>query len=212
MKKNEFVKSLNVSRETLNSFCEYENLLSKWNEKINLVSKNTLVDIWERHFLDSGQIIKHVEASGKRWVDVGSGAGFPGLVVALLLRERRIDCDLVLVEKNPKKGFFLKEVIRKLNLSVEVVNDNIYTLEPLNADILTARAFSDLNNLIEIAFRHRKKEGICLFLKGENYRIELDKTLNYWFFDYDIVDSLSSSSGKIIRVKQIFKRIGEQNL
>ncbi len=206
MKKNEFVKSLNVSRETLKSFYEYEALLSKWNEKINLVSKNTLVNIWERHFLDSGQIIKHVEASGKRWVDVGSGAGFPGLVVALLLRDRRIDCELVLVEKNPKKGFFLKEVIRKLNLSVEVVNDNIDTLEPLNADILTARAFSELNNLIEIAFRHRKKEGICLFLKGENYRIELDKTLNYWFFDYDIVDSLSSSSGKIIRVKKIFKR------
>ena len=206
MKKIEFVKSLNVSRETLNGFYEYETLLSKWNKKINLVSKNTLVDIWERHFLDSGQIIKHVEASGKRWVDVGSGAGFPGLVVALLLRDRKIDCDLVLVEKNPKKGFFLSEVIRKLKLSVEVVNDNIDTLEPLNADILTARAFSELNNLIEIAFRHRKKEGICLFLKGENYRIELDKTLNYWFFDYDIVDSLSSSSGKIIRVKKIFKR------
>ena len=206
MKKYEFVKSLNVSRETLNGFYEYETLLSKWNEKINLVSKNTLVDIWERHFLDSGQIIKHVEASGKRWVDVGSGAGFPGLVVALLLRDRKIDCDLVLVEKNPKKGFFLSEVIRKLKLSVEVVNDNIDTLEPLKADILTARAFSELNKLIEIAFRHRKKEGICLFLKGENYRIELDKTLNYWFFDYDIVDSLSSSSGKIIRVKKIFKR------
>ena len=206
MKKNEFVKSLNVSRETLNGFYEYETLLYKWNKKINLVSKNTLVDIWERHFLDSGQIIKHVKVSGKRWVDVGSGAGFPGLVVALLLRDRKIDCDLVLVEKNPKKGFFLNEVIRKLNLSVEVVNDNIDNLEPLNADILTARAFSELNNLIEIAFRHRKKEGICLFLKGENYRIELDKTLNYWFFDYDIVDSLSSSSGKIIRVKKIFKR------
>ena len=206
MKRNKFIKSLNVSRETLKGFHEYKTLLSKWNEKINLVSKNTLVDIWERHFLDSGQIIKHVEASGKRWVDVGSGAGFPGLVVALLLRDRKIDCDLVLVEKNQKKGFFLKEVIRKLNLSVEVVNDNIDTLEPLNADILTARAFSELNNLIEIAFHHRKKEGICLFLKGENYRIELDKPLNYWFFDYDIVDRLSSSSGKIIRVKKIFKR------
>ena len=206
MKKNEFVKSLNVSRETLSGFYEYKTLLYKWNEKINLVSKHTLINIWERHFLDSGQIIINVEASGKRWVDVGSGAGFPGLVVALLLRDRKVDCDLVLVEKHPKKVFFLKEVIRKLNLSVEVINENIYTLEPLNADILTARAFSELNNLIEIAFRHRKKEGICLFLKGENYKIELDKTLNNWFFDYDIVGSLSSSSGNIIRVKKIFKR------
>ena len=113
---------------------------------------------------------------------------------------------LRLVEKNPKKCFFLNEVMRKLNLRVEVVNDNIYTLAPLNADILTTRAFSELNNLIEIAFRHRKKEGICLFLKGENYRIELDKTLNYWFFDYDVFDSLSNPSGKVIRVKKILKR------
>ena len=129
MKKNKFIKSLNVSRETLSGFYEYKTLLYKWNEKINLVSKHTLIDIWERHFLDSGQIIINVEASGKRWVDVGSGAGFPGLVVALLLRDRKVDCDLVLVEKHPKKVFFLKEVIRRLNLSVEVINDNIYCNE-----------------------------------------------------------------------------------
>ena len=200
------MKKLNVSRETLNSFCEYESLLSKWNKKINLVSKNTLIDIWDRHFLDSGQIIKYVDASGKAWVDVGSGAGFPGLVVALLLRDRKIECDLTLVEKNTKKVFFLNEVIRNLNLKVKVVNNCIDCIEPLNADILTARAFSELKDLIQIANQHRKEKGICLFLKGENYKLELDKTLNYWFFDYDVFDSLSNSSGKIIRVKKILKR------
>ena len=206
MKNNDFIKGLNVSRETLKSFCEYEALLSKWNKKINLVSQNTLARLWNRHFLDSGQIINHVDALGKKWVDVGAGAGFPGLVVALLLRDRKIDCDMVLVEKNTNKVFFLNEVIRKLNLNVKVVNKNVDTIEPLNADIFTARAFSELKNLIELAFRHRKERGICLFLKGENYRFELDKTLNYWFFDYDIFDSVSNSSGKIIRVKKIFKR------
>ena len=206
MKKSDFVKNFNVSRETLNNFCEYENLLCKWNKKINLVSKKTLVDIWDRHFLDSAQIINHVDASEKRWVDVGAGAGFPGLVVALLLRERKIDCDVVLVEKNAKKVFFLNEVIRKLNLNVKVVNKKINCIDPLNADILTARAFSELKELIELAYRHRKERGICLFLKGENYRSELDKTLNYWFIDYDVFDSLSNSFGKIIRVKKIFKR------
>ena len=200
------MKNFNVSRETLNSFCEYENLLCKWNKKINLVSRKTLVDIWDRHFLDSAQIINHVDASEKRWVDVGAGAGFPGLVVALLLRERKIDCDIVLVEKNAKKVFFLNEVIRKLNLNVKVVNNRIDCIDPLNADILTARAFSELKELIELAHRHRKERGICLFLKGENYRSELDKTLNYWFIDYDIFDSLSKSFGKVIRVKKIFKR------
>ena len=206
MKKNNFIKGLNVSRETLNSFCEYQTLLAKWNKKINLVSKNTLANLWERHFLDSGQIINHVDASGKRWVDVGAGAGFPGLVVALLLRDRKIDCDMILVEKNTKKVFFLNEVIRKLNLNVTVVNKNVESIESLNADILTARAFSELKNLVELALFHRKEKGVCLFLKGENYRFELDKTLNYWFFDYDVFDSLSNSSGKIIRVKKIFKR------
>ena len=203
------MNSLNVSRETIKSFCEYEVLLSKWNKKINLVSKKTLVDIWERHFLDSGQIINYVDASGKRWIDVGSGAGFPGLVVALLLRDRKIDCDLVLVEKNSKKVFFLNEVIRKLNLNVKVFKKDIRSIEPLNADILTARAFSELKELIEIACHHRKEKGICLFLKGQNYKVELDKTLNYWFFDYDVFDSLSNHSGKIIRVKKILNVKGE---
>ena len=200
------MKTLDVSRETLNCFFQYETLLSKWNRKINLVSKNTLGDIWERHFLDSGQIINHIDASGKKWVDVGSGAGFPGLVVALLLRDRKIDIDLTLVEKNQKKVFFLNEVIRQFDLSVKVVHNNIGDIETLNADILTARAFSELNELIEIAYHHGKRGCICLFLKGENYSSELDKTLNYWFFDYDVLDSLTNSSGKIIRVKNIFKR------
>ena len=206
MKKTDVIESLNVSRETINSFNKYEALLSKWNQKINLVSPNTLADLWVRHFLDSGQIINYVEASGKKWVDVGAGAGFPGLVVALLLKDRKIDCDIVLVEKNMKKVFFLNEVIRKLNLNVKVVNNNVDTIEPLNADILTARAFSELKKLIELSVRHRKERGVSLFFKGENYRLELDKTLNYRFFDYDIFDSLSNSSGKIIRVKKIFNQ------
>lgn len=106
MKKTDVIESLNVSRETINSFSEYETILSKWNQKINLVSPKTLADLWVRHFLDSGQIINHVDASGKKWVDVGAGAGFPGLVVALLLRDRKIDCDMILVEKKHKKSFF----------------------------------------------------------------------------------------------------------
>ena len=95
------------------------------------------------------------------------------------------------------------------SLKVKVINDDIGTIDPLRADILTARAFSELNNLIQIAHIHGKDSGICLFLKGENYRFELDKTLNYWFFDYDVLDSLSNPSGKIIRVKNILKNKGE---
>ena len=97
MKKNEFVKSLNVSRETLNGFYEYKSLLSKWNKKINLISKHTLVDIWERHFLDSYQILKLI-GNKKRILDIGSGAGFPAIVCAICSNN-----NFDLVEINQKK-------------------------------------------------------------------------------------------------------------
>ena len=102
----------------------------------------------------------------------------------------------------------LKNIVKNYESKkkVKVLNNDIRTIEPLKADILTARAFSELNDLIQIAHFHGKDSCICLFLKGENYRFELDKTLNYWFFDYDVVDSLSNPSGKIIRVKNILKR------
>ena len=131
MKKIDFMTYFNVSRETLDLFCEYEALLSKWNKKINLVSKKSLFDIWERHFLDSGQIINHVEASGKKWVDLGSGAGFPGLVVALLLRDRKIDCDIILVEKNMKKVLlitllsFTSHIAYGQNNQISILNQHI---------------------------------------------------------------------------------------
>ena len=206
MTKDSFTKSFNVSRETLNDFCVYQELLLKWNKRINLVSNKNLENIWKRHFIDSAQIINHINAYGKKIVDVGSGAGFPGVVIGLLLRDRNIDSELVLVEKSNKKVFFLNEVIRSLRLNIKIVKDNINDIEPLKADILTARAFSELGELLRIGHYHCHERGVCCFLKGENYQCELDKTLNYWFFDYDVLDSLSSNSGKIIRVKNIFKR------
>lgn len=206
MTKSDFIKFFDVSRETIKDFFEYERLLFKWNSNINLVSKKTLGHTWRRHFIDSGQLVNHVHASGKRWVDIGSGAGFPGLVVGLLLRDRQIECDLVLIEKNKKKVFFLNEVIRKLKLRIKVLNEDVFLLDNLNGDIFTARAFAELNKLLEIAFHHGKEKSVCLFLKGENYQFELDKTLKYWFFDYYIYNSVSSFSGKVIRVKNISKR------
>ena len=129
----------------------------------------------------------------------------------LLLRELNIILtgkNAVVIGRSNIVGKPMAQLLLKESCTVTTVHSKTINMESIckNADILIARAFSELNNLIEIAFRHRKKEGTCLFLKGKNYRIELDKTLNYWFFDYDIVGSLSSSSGKIIRVKKIFKR------
>ncbi|MDC3067996.1 16S rRNA (guanine(527)-N(7))-methyltransferase RsmG [Paracoccaceae bacterium] len=200
-----FKDLFNVSRETLSDLRVYEELLLKWAKKTNLVSKKALKDIWQRHFIDSGQLLNHIDFIGNRWVDIGSGAGFPGLLVKVIMRDRGIECDVVLVEKNKKKVFFLNEVRRRLGLDISIIDKDYEKINPLQADVLSARAVTDLNELLGIAHVHCKNEAVCLFLKGKNFKTELDKSFKNWIFDYDVFNSLSSCSGKIIRVKNIYK-------
>ena len=183
----------------------YESLLKKWNNKTNLVSKKSLSDIWIRHFLDSAQLLNHCRAENRLWLDVGSGAGFPAVVIAAVLRDRGIKADIVLVEKNKTKAIFLGELKRKLGLSFEIICENIEKIEPLKADIISARAFSSLEHLLHLSEYHGKKSSVSLFLKGKNIREELDKTFKIWFFQYDIIRSLSSDDGKIIKINKLKK-------
>ena len=120
----EFRKHFNVSRETISYLTLYESLLKKWNQKTNLVSKNSLDDAWGRHFLDSAQLVKHCQPENKLWLDFGSGAGFPGVVSAIILRDRGINTNFVLVEKNKTKAFFLGELKRRLDLSLDIICEN----------------------------------------------------------------------------------------
>ncbi len=200
-----FKKHFNVSRETLISLVVYESLLKKWNNKTNLVSKKSISDVWGRHFLDSAQLVNHCDPENRLWVDIGSGAGFPGVVSALILRDRGIKAEIVLVEKNKTKAFFLQELKRKLDLSFDVINENVKEIGPLNADIISARAFSPLENLLPMSNYHGKKNSVSLFLKGKNLKEELDKTFKIWFFQYDIIKSISSIDGKIIKINKLEK-------
>ena len=201
----EFKKHFNVSRETISSLTLYESLLKKWNQKTNLVSKKSLDDAWCRHFLDSAQLVMHCQPENKLWLDFGSGAGFPGVVSAVILRDRGINTNFVLVEKNKTKAIFLGELKRRLDLSFDIICENIKEIDPLKADIISARAFSNLENLLPVSNYHGKKNSISLFLKGKNIREELDKTFKTWFFQYDIISSISSIDGKIIKINKLHK-------
>ena len=201
----DFNKNFNVSRETISYLVMYESLLRKWNNKTNLVSKKSLSDVWGRHFLDSAQLVNYCQPENRLWVDIGSGAGFPGVVLAIVLRDRGTKTDIVLVEKNKTKAFFLRELKRTLGLSFDIICENIKEISPLKADIISARAFSSLENLLPVSNYHGKKNSVSLFLKGKNIKEELDKTFKMWFFQYDIIRSLSSYDGKIIKINKLQK-------
>ena len=121
-----FTRFSQVSRETIISLKKYEDILIKANKSLNLIGNSTIKDIWTRHFLDSVQVIDFIDKNNKTLVDIGSGAGFPGLVLAIILKDRKIPLKVKLIEKSPKKTKFLKNLTQELNLNVEVINKNIF--------------------------------------------------------------------------------------
>ena len=140
-----FSRFTQVSRETITSLVKYEDLLIRANKGLNLIGNSTISQIWTRHFLDSCQVIDFIEKNDDSLVDLGSGAGFPGLVIAVVLKDRKIPLKIKLIEKSPKKVKFLKEIINKLNLDVEVVLQNVLKEELyITEEMLIARAFKPL--------------------------------------------------------------------
>ena len=121
-----FSRFTQVSRETITSLIKYENTLIEANKTLNLVGNSTIQNIWTRHFLDSVQVIDFIDKNDKTLVDLGSGAGFPGLVLAIALKDRKIPLKIKLIEKSPKKVKFLKNLINELQLNVEVINKNVF--------------------------------------------------------------------------------------
>jgi 16S rRNA (guanine527-N7)-methyltransferase len=118
-----------VSRETISSLKKYEELLKEANKSLNLIGKSTINKIWERHFLDSAQVIDFVDKNDKNLFDIGTGAGFPGLVLAIMLKDRKIPLKIKLIEKSNKKTKFLQDAINELHLNVEVINENVFELK-----------------------------------------------------------------------------------
>ncbi len=194
---------LNVSRETIDRLKLYEELLYKWNPKINLVSKASLSETWQRHIIDSAQIFQLVDQDAPVWVDIGSGGGFPGMVVAILSKELAPQRVVTLVESDQRKCAFLRNVARETDCNARIHAGRIEAIDPLNADVLSARALADLPKLLEFAKRHLSPQGSCLFPKGANWQKELHAAQDSWRFEYEAIKSETSDEAVILRINEI---------
>ena len=194
----EFDAAANVSRETLARLSAYVELLCRWNPKINLVGHATLKEVWRRHILDSAQLIEHIPASSRILVDLGSGAGLPGLILAILgIPETH------LVESDQRKCAFLREAACVTQTKVTIQPHRIENIAPIAADIVTARALAPLTKLLEWAAPFIASHTICLFPKGKSLEDELTEARRAWIMKTQKLASQSDEASYILRVEEL---------
>ena len=196
----DFAARTNVSRETLSRLKAYVELLETWNARHNLVSTRSLADVWRRHVWDSAQLVTYLPKAVKSLVDMGSGAGFPGLVLAELLRDR---VGVVLYEATHKKTEFLAAAAKKMELNVGIENRRIEDATPCRVDVVTARALAPLDQLIGYASKFVDKSTICLFLKGQSVASELTEARKSWKMKVSQHQSATDPSGVILEIREI---------
>ena len=196
----QFQADFDVSRETLEHLQTLEVLLRKWNKAINLVSAATLSEVWTRHFADSAQIFALAPENTLHWADLGSGAGFPGLVIAILAKEKQPDLAVTLVESDHRKSAFLLTAVRELGLKADVIAERIEETENLDCDVLSARALAPLSKLLEFSGRHLADRGVALFPKGARWEEEVASARENWSFDLQVSPSRSDPSGVILKI------------
>jgi 16S rRNA (guanine527-N7)-methyltransferase len=201
MSPEDFVAETGVSRETLARFERYAALLIKWQRAINLVAPSTLKDIWRRHFLDSAQLISHMPTTGPL-IDLGSGAGFPGAVLALMGV-----ADVHLIEADQRKCAFLRELNRELGLGMTIHEARIEAVTPWEAHGLTSRALAPLSKLLELASGFIGPTTIGVFLKGEGASEELTEAAKAWKIAAECLRSRTSPTGVILRLTHMERKI-----
>ena len=202
-----FSRYTQVSRETLNSLIKFEKLLIKTNNTLNLIGKSTIDNIWQRHFLDSVQVIDFIDKSDKMLVDIGSGAGFPGLILSIVLKDRNFPTKVTLVEKSPKKTKFLKNIVNEFKLNAEVINGNIFDdSKKIVGDVFAARAFKPLKIILQLM--HNKGNNwkkIFIFL-GKTGKKELIQASKFWDIEYKQSVSVTHNDSLIIEINRIKKK------
>lgn len=196
------VAGVDVSRETFDALEAYAELTAKWTKRINLIAKSTIDEIWHRHIEDSVQIYP-LAPPFERWVDIGSGGGFPALAIAILARADAPDAEFVLIESDQRKCTFLRTVARELDLRVTVLASRIEAADPQNADVLSARALASLDTLLPLAERHMKPTATALFLKGRQYQEELNALSADWTYEFTEHPSITDPHSRILRFKGI---------
>jgi 16S rRNA (guanine527-N7)-methyltransferase len=200
------IEKIDVSRKTYTDLETFQNMVLEWNNKFNLISKSSAEDIWNRHILDSLQLLKFISNKAEKLYDFGSGAGFPGMVLAIATKDIFPNLKVSLMESIRKKTTFLNEVKTKLNLDVDIYNERVENLELTKADIITSRAMASLEKLLNYAYPFCKKETELLFLKGKTWEDEIKTALIKWKFDYESFESITDKDGKILFIKNIRRK------
>ncbi len=217
--KSDFAQEKHVSRETMADFEHWEAGLIKWNKRINLVSRSAMAHFWQRHALDSWQIVEYMPEKTAQYLDLGSGAGFPGLAIAIALKHRhygnsdvslgsdiKVGPHVTLVESVGKKTNFLKTLIRELDLPATALCERIEELPQKTYDVISARAFASLPSLLTYAHPFWSKTTIGLFLKGEGAEQELTQARKYWTFNVENIPSRSDPGGVLLKITDLMPK------
>lgn len=195
-----FAAHIAVSADQRERLRAYVELLTKWNQKINLVASSTLADVWRRHILDSAQLFPLFAAGTETLVDLGSGAGLPGLILAILGVPKTH-----LVESDTRKAAFLREAARITSTPVTIHPVRLEAVPQISADVLTARALAPLSILLEYSSRFLKPGGSCYFLKGQRWATEITEARRHWHFATSEIPSLSEASGIVLKLESVVR-------
>ena len=192
-----------VSRETLDRLTIFHDVLLRWTASINLIAPSTVAQAWERHIVDSAQVFDFIPPASTRHVDLGSGGGLPGLIIAILAKEALPSLGTVLIESDQRKATFLRSIIRELDLNAEVRCTRIETVTDLAADVVTARALAPLDQLLGFVAPLLDVDGIALLLKGRQADAEIDLARKLWSFDVTQHISRTDRDARILQIKDI---------
>jgi 16S rRNA (guanine527-N7)-methyltransferase len=201
-----FNRLFQVSRETIISLEKFEKLVLIGNKKLNLIGKSTEKDIWKRHIMDSFQVIDFVDKKDKLLIDIGTGAGFPGIVLAIAAKDRKIPLQVILIEKSKKKTKFLEEAIRKLNLNIKIICKNILEEENTIADVFVARAFKPLEVVLKLIHNQTLSYKKFFIFQGKTGSVELLQASKNWNIEYKQRVSVTSNDSKILEINNLRKR------
>ena len=206
--KNSKLNIQNVSRETLNELNKYSLSIIRKNREINLISSSTEKSINTRHIADSAQIIDFINKNDiKTCTDLGSGAGLPGIVMAILMKPKKPEFKVILYEKSYHKSNFLKEISKKFKLNTEINQKNIFEQEDLETDIIISRAFKPLPIILEIASNNFKKFKYIILFLGKSGKKIMKDTMRSWKFDCEEKKSITNEESLVIKISNLEKKI-----
>ncbi|MGD9668693.1 MAG: 16S rRNA (guanine(527)-N(7))-methyltransferase RsmG [Hyphomicrobiaceae bacterium] len=214
----EFACTFDVSRETVGRLEMYADLLRRWQKTINIVAPKSLDDVWHRHFADSAQLFAFIPAEARHLIDLGSGGGFPGLVLAILAMEKRPPnagsgaLHVTLVESDTRKAAFLRDVARQTGIAVDIMSTRIESItnsaNVASVDVITSRALAPLPRLFELVERMFEPQTVALFLKGKSVHEEVEAARRHWEFGLDLEESITDTDARIAVIRHLKRKEG----